>query len=112
MEAALQRVRLADGQLERRQGPVSDAHVAASRCQLTPAPRRWSIWRPTLARKPAAGEEHGARSHFTGPTDAPEALLQRLRPTHHQFYGAWRAVDVDDALEKWTGYQGQSERVG
>jgi hypothetical protein len=63
-------------------------------------------------RKPAPGEEQGARSHYTGPPDAPEALLELLRPTHHQFYGAWRAIDVEDGLEKWTGYQGQSDRVG
>jgi hypothetical protein len=112
VEAALPRVRLAHGQLECRKGPVSLAASSRESRAHRVTPHRWSIWRPTLARKPAPGEEQGARSHYTGLPDAPEALLELLRPTHHQFYGAWRAIDVEDGLEKWTGYQGQSDRVG
>lgn len=75
-------------------------------------PHRWTIWRTSLARRPAEGEE-GERepARYTGPFDIDEASKELLKATHHQFYGPWRALDINDGLEKWDGYKGKSKQV-
>ncbi|KAI5996317.1 Mss4-like protein [Pisolithus albus] len=34
-----------------------------------------------------------------------------IKPTAHQFYGT-RVMDIEDGLDKWEGYEGNSTRLG
>lgn len=59
---------------------------------------RWTIWPSTLERTDPDGE---------GPIEG----LLLLAPNEHQFYGAWRMLDIQDGLPKWDGYADKSNRV-
>ncbi|CAO1638007.1 unnamed protein product [Parajaminaea phylloscopi] len=64
--------------------------------------RRWSIWPSTLSRShPSAGPEGAIHP----------AILEAIRPDHHQFYGPWKLMPVPDGLDKWEGYKEQSQKV-
>lgn len=61
----------------------------------------------TIRRKaPTLGGDRGVKND--GEFDIPEEILQKIKPTHHQFYGAWRAMTINDNLDKWIGYKDKS----
>ncbi|PWN30689.1 hypothetical protein BDZ90DRAFT_229695 [Jaminaea rosea] len=71
------------------------------------AKRRWSIWPSSLARS-YQPEGDGASS----PEGAIHpSILAAIRADHHQFYGPWRLMNINDDLPKWDGYKEQSQRV-
>lgn len=71
---------------------------------------RWTIWPVTVERKQADSDGKGGVL-AEGAFNVAEDVLTQIAPTHHQFYGPWRAVTMQDGLEKWTGYRAESTRV-
>lgn len=71
---------------------------------------RWTIWPSTIERRKAAGsDKEGVLKE--GDYNVPDEIMAFIKGNHHQFYGAWRSIDIDDDLEKWTGYKGDSIQV-
>ncbi|UZJ53878.1 hypothetical protein CBS101457_003198 [Exobasidium rhododendri] len=73
------------------------------------AKSKWTIWGVTLEREEAKGEDKGILAQ--GEYNVPPDVMTKIKPDHHQFYEAWRAMDINDKLEKWTGYRGESTQV-
>jgi hypothetical protein len=71
---------------------------------------RWTIWPVTLERRQAMGEEK-EDVKADGEFNIPDDIKAVIKPNHHQFYGNWKTVIMDDGMEKWTGYQGKSTQV-
>ena len=71
---------------------------------------RWTIWPVTLERRKADSDgKEGVLAE--GAFNVSNDVLTQIAPTHHQFYGPWRAVTMQDGLDKWTGYRAESTRV-
>jgi hypothetical protein len=71
---------------------------------------KWTIWPSTLERKQVPGSEK-PDTLAEGDYNVPDDIMSRIRGNHHQFYGPWRSVTINDDLEKWTGYKGDSIKV-
>ncbi|KAK0532639.1 hypothetical protein OC834_002534 [Tilletia horrida] len=67
------------------------------------AKREWTLWPTTLDRPSGNGQ--------AGEVGSVRDITAWFRPTHHMFYGGWRAVDVLDGLPRYIGYEANSERV-
>ena len=51
-----------------------------------------------------------ARSRFAHAAALRPTGIDQIKPDHHQFYGIWRLLDVDDGLPKYEGYAPASLR--
>lgn len=79
----------------------------ASRLLTTLMNHRWTILPVTIRRKPSTlAGDRGVKND--GDFDISEEIQQKIKPTHHQFYGAWRAMTINDNLDKWIGYKDTS----
>ncbi|KAE8231891.1 hypothetical protein CF326_g3085 [Tilletia indica] len=73
----------------------------------------WTIWPTSLDRPTTTVEkiaDDGKKVTVTEVGSVKE-ITHWFRPTSHQFYGDWRAVDVQDDLPRFLGYPGKSEQV-
>lgn len=110
-------LRDAIGQLEPGKEAVSAAisrMILARRAHKRPTPLsrslsfRWSIWPSTLTR------DYHDDDDATSSDDAHihPAVQKAIAPDHHQFYGPWKLMLVNDDLPKFVGYRGSREQVG
>ena len=72
---------------------------------------RWTIWPTTIRRKQSQALNSPTGILAEGDLDIPEFALQYIKAKHHQFYGPWRSVTLNDGLDKWLGYGGDSQKV-
>ena len=72
---------------------------------------RWTIWPTTIRRRRSNSSNSPTGVLAEGDLDVPDFALPHIKAKHHQFYGPWRSVTLNDGLDKWLGYGGESQKV-